>query len=96
MVDAEYRLTQLNAVSFPDSVDDATVRSALLNNYSLEIGAGLGTLAGRVWRIGLMGYASNKKNVLFCLSALANVLSSTGLQVDASKAVAAAEAIYSV
>ena len=96
VVDAEYRLPQLNAVSFPDSVDDATVRSALLNNYSLEIGAGLGTLAGRVWRIGLMGYASNKKNVLFCLSALANVLSNTGLQVDASKAVAAAEAIYSV
>jgi alanine-glyoxylate transaminase/serine-glyoxylate transaminase/serine-pyruvate transaminase len=51
------------------------VRKQLLDLYSLEIGAGLGSLAGKVWRIGLMGYASNQKNVLFCLGAMDAVLS---------------------
>ncbi len=95
VVDQEFRLPQLNAVSFPNSVDDASVRAALLNDYSLEIGAGLGALAGSVWRIGLMGYASNRKNVLLCLSALGNVLVTNGLPVDTSKAISAAQAVYS-
>jgi alanine-glyoxylate transaminase / serine-glyoxylate transaminase / serine-pyruvate transaminase len=95
VVDKEFRLPQLNAVSFPDSIDDASVRSALLHDYNLEIGAGLGALAGSVWRIGLMGFASNKKNVLLCISALGNVLSAQGLQLDVSKAVNAAQSIYS-
>jgi alanine-glyoxylate transaminase/serine-glyoxylate transaminase/serine-pyruvate transaminase len=95
VVDKEYRLPQLNAVSFPDSVDDVAVRMALLNDYNLEIGSGLGVLAGSVWRIGLMGYASNKKNVLLCISALGNVLATQGMQADVSKAVVAAEAVYS-
>jgi alanine-glyoxylate transaminase/serine-glyoxylate transaminase/serine-pyruvate transaminase len=93
-VDEEFRLPQLNAVGFPDSVDDASVRAALLNDYNLEIGSGLGSLAGKVWRIGLMGFASNKKNVIFCLSALANVLSSMNVVADGAKAVAAAESVY--
>tara|TARA_B110000858_G_scaffold115070_1_gene131539 strand:- start:59817 stop:60959 length:1143 start_codon:yes stop_codon:yes gene_type:complete len=96
VVDKEYRLPQLNAVSFSDSIDDAAVRAALLNDYNLEIGAGLGALAGSVWRIGLMGFASNKKNVLLCVSALGNVLSAQGMQVDVSKAIAAVQATYSV
>lgn len=95
IVDEEFRLPQLNAVSFPDSVDDAAVRANLLNDYNLEIGAGLGSLAGKVWRIGLMGFASNKKNVLFCLSALASALSGTGTRVDAGKAIVAAQSLYS-
>ncbi|GJM11944.1 MAG: alanine--glyoxylate aminotransferase [Pseudohongiella sp.] len=95
VVDKEFRLPQLNAVSFPDSIDDAAVRAALLNDYNLEIGAGLGALAGSVWRIGLMGFASNKKNVLLCVSALGNVLAAQGMQTDVSKAVAAAQAVYS-
>jgi alanine-glyoxylate transaminase/serine-glyoxylate transaminase/serine-pyruvate transaminase len=95
VVDKEYRLPQLNAVSFPDSVDDVAVRMALLNDYNLEIGSGLGVLAGSVWRIGLMGYASNKKNVLLCISALGNVLATQGMQADVSMAVVAAEAVYS-
>ena len=95
VVDKEYRLPQLNAVSFPDSVDDVAVRTALLNDYNLEIGSGLGVLAGSVWRIGLMGYASNKKNVLLCISALGNVLATQGMQADVSNAVVAAEAVYS-
>lgn len=95
VVDEEFRLPQLNAVSFPQSVDDAKVRSALLNDYNLEIGAGLGALAGSVWRIGLMGFASNKKNVLLCLSALSNVLSDSGMKIDSAKAIAAAQSVYS-
>ena len=95
VVDKEFRLPQLNAVSFPESIDDAGVRSVLLNDYNLEIGAGLGALAGSVWRIGLMGFASNKKNVLLCVSALGNVLSAQGMNVDVSKAIAAVQSAYS-
>ena len=65
-----------------------------LQDYQLEIGAGLGPLAGKVWRIGLMGYASNKKNVLLCLGALGSVLQQQGVDVDAAAAVAAAQSAY--
>ena len=68
------RLPQLNAVTIPEGVDDAAVRSRLLQEYSLEIGAGLGELAGKVWRIGLMGHASTQKNVEFCLNSLRSVI----------------------
>jgi alanine-glyoxylate transaminase/serine-glyoxylate transaminase/serine-pyruvate transaminase len=74
LVPEKDRLPQLNTVTIPDGVDDASVRSRLLNEFDLEIGAGLGSLAGRVWRIGLMGHASNQKNVDFCLSSLRAVL----------------------
>ena len=73
-VSEEWRLPQLNAVSIPDGVDDAAVRARLLNDFNLEIGAGLGELAGKQWRIGLMGHASNPVNVERCLTALAAVL----------------------
>lgn len=88
------RLPQLNAVSIPDGVDEAAVRSALLNEYNLEIGAGLGAMAGKIWRIGLMGFASNQTNVLFCLGALDAVLSSMKAPVNSGVAVAAARAVY--
>lgn len=78
VVDAQHRLPQLNCVRIPTGVDDAQVRRQLLEEYSLEIGAGLGPLAGKVWRIGLMGYAANQTNVLFCLGALEALLSRTG------------------
>lgn len=68
------RLPQLNAVSLPASVDDAAVRSRLLNEHNLEIGAGLGALAGQVWRIGLMGASASPTNVEACLAALGAVL----------------------
>ncbi|MDH5407049.1 MAG: alanine--glyoxylate aminotransferase family protein, partial [Gammaproteobacteria bacterium] len=67
------RLPQLNAVTIPAGVDDAAVRKSLLNDHNLEIGAGLGALAGKVWRIGLMGHACSEQNVLFCLDALDKV-----------------------
>ncbi len=68
------RLPQLNAVKVPAGVDEAALRARLLNEYNLEIGAGLGPLAGKVWRIGLMGYTCRSENVLFCLAALGAVL----------------------
>lgn len=88
------RLPQLNTVTIPDGVDDAAVRSMLLNQYSLEIGAGLGDLAGKVWRIGQMGYASNEKNILFCLGALDAVLGEMGASIHRGEAVAAARSCY--
>ena len=89
LVDKEYRLPQLNAVTIPEGVDEAEVRKRLLNEYGLEIGAGLGALAGKVWRIGLMGYSSNPKNVLFCLSALDKVLTDLQAPINQGAALAA-------
>lgn len=74
VVAEECRLPQLNMVKIPDGVDDAEVRSRLLNEFNLEIGAGLGNLAGKVWRIGLMGYGCNGKNVEFCIDSLKRVM----------------------
>jgi alanine-glyoxylate transaminase/serine-glyoxylate transaminase/serine-pyruvate transaminase len=84
------RLPQLNAVTVPEGVDEAAVRSALLNEYNLEIGAGLGAMAGKIWRIGLMGFASNPTNVLFCLGALDAVLTGMQAPIESGVAVAAA------
>lgn len=84
------RLPQLNAVRIPDGVDDASVRSRLLNEYQLEIGAGLGSLAGKVWRIGLMGYASSPRNVVYCLTALEAVLADMKADINQGVAVSAA------
>ena len=89
LVDKEYRLPQLNAVTIPEGVDEAEVRKRLLNEYGLEIGAGLGALAGKVWRIGLMGYSSNPKNVLFCLGALDKVLTELKAPINQGAALAA-------
>jgi len=88
------RLPQLNAVSIPSGVDEAVVRSALLSEYNLEIGAGLGAMAGKIWRIGLMGYASNQTNVLFCLGALDAVLGGMKAPINAGVAVDAARSVY--
>jgi alanine-glyoxylate transaminase/serine-glyoxylate transaminase/serine-pyruvate transaminase len=68
------RMPQLNVVAIPEGVDDARTRGRLLSEYGLEIGAGLGPMAGRIWRIGLMGYASNPRNALYCVQALRAVL----------------------
>ncbi len=86
------RLPQLNVVQVPDGVDEARVRGRLLEEYQLEVGAGLGALAGKVWRIGLMGHSCNLKNVLLCVGAFETVLASEGAQV--STGVAEAAAIY--
>lgn len=80
------RLPQLNAVAIPGGIDDAAVRARLLSQYGLEIGAGLGTLAGKVWRIGLMGWSCRPQNVLFCISALGTVLNDMGAKLDTGAA----------
>lgn len=88
------RLPQLNAISIPDGVEDALVRSTLLHRYGLEIGAGLGILAGKIWRIGLMGYSASPKNVLFCLSALEAVLTDMRAPIERGVAIEAAQKVF--
>ncbi len=95
VVKPEARLPQLNSINIPAGVDDAAVRKELLNSYQLEIGAGLGAMAGKVWRIGLMGHASNPRNVLLCLGALDDVLSRAGARINKGIAVAAADRVLS-
>jgi alanine-glyoxylate transaminase/serine-glyoxylate transaminase/serine-pyruvate transaminase len=94
IVAPEARLPQLNAVSIPDNIDEALLRSQLLNDYDLEIGAGLGQLAGKVWRIGLMGYSSRPSNVRLCLNALETCLLAQNSDLQCGAALAAANAIY--
>jgi alanine-glyoxylate transaminase/serine-glyoxylate transaminase/serine-pyruvate transaminase len=80
------RLPQLNAVSVPAGIDDATVRARLLNEFGLEIGAGLGAFAGKLWRIGLMGWSSRPENILLCVGALGMVLNDLGQRADTGAA----------
>jgi alanine-glyoxylate transaminase/serine-glyoxylate transaminase/serine-pyruvate transaminase len=72
------RLWTLNAVRVPDGVDEAAVRRQLLADFNMEIGAGLGPLAGRIWRVGLMGAGSTLSNVLLFLTSLDRVLRASG------------------
>jgi alanine-glyoxylate transaminase / serine-glyoxylate transaminase / serine-pyruvate transaminase len=74
LVEERWRLPQLNTVLAPPGVDEAIVRQRLLEEFGLELGGGLGALAGKVWRIGLMGYSARPENVQRCLDALAAVL----------------------
>jgi len=74
LVDEANRLPQLNRVLIPQNQDDLGVRSSLLKNYDIDIGAGLGPLEGKIWRIGLMGYTSRKENIERLLSALKETL----------------------
>lgn len=74
LVPAHARLPQLNSIVIPEGVDDAQVRRMLLDDYQLEIGAGLGVLAGNIWRVGLMGHNATAERVDFCLDALGTVL----------------------
>jgi alanine-glyoxylate transaminase/serine-glyoxylate transaminase/serine-pyruvate transaminase len=77
-VDERHCLPQLNMVVIPEGVDDAAVRAHLLAQSGIEIGAGLGALAGKVWRVGLMGYSSREENVSACLEALGSALAAQG------------------
>ncbi|MFC3093817.1 alanine--glyoxylate aminotransferase family protein [Alteromonas sediminis] len=74
IVPEQDRLPQLNAVHIPEGIDDAKVRNIMLNEYNIEIGAGLGGFAGKAWRIGLMGYGARKENIALCLAALKDAL----------------------
>ncbi|HEX5360731.1 MAG TPA: alanine--glyoxylate aminotransferase family protein [Fluviicoccus sp.] len=96
VVAEDARLPQLNSIHIPGGLDDKLVRAALLQQHGIEIGAGLGALAGKIWRIGLMGYSSRVENVIACLSALESVLIAQGLKAEKGAAVAAAYRSYAV
>ncbi|MBI4515197.1 MAG: alanine--glyoxylate aminotransferase family protein [Deltaproteobacteria bacterium] len=89
-----HQLWMLNSVRIPEAVDDAAVRRALLEQFNIEIGGGLGALKGKTWRIGLMGESSTEASVLALLSALERLLPRHGYKVEAGAAVAAASAAY--
>ena len=86
----QHSLTTLNAVQVPEGVDDAAVRKRLLNEYNIEIGAGLGPFKGKAWRIGLMGSSSTPQNVLLILSALNTILRDCGSSIEPNIGIAAA------
>lgn len=94
LVEPELRLPSLNSVLIPAGVNDLQVRQLLLTEYNLEIGGGLGELKGRIWRIGLMGSASTKRNVILILSVLGNTLNELGYKADVAAALSAALEIY--
>jgi alanine-glyoxylate transaminase/serine-glyoxylate transaminase/serine-pyruvate transaminase len=91
LTDERHRLPQLNPVLVPEGVDEAAVRAHVLANWDLEIGAGLGPLKGRIWRVGLMGASATPWHVRLCLTALCDALGAQGYQADAKVALAAAE-----
>ena len=91
---AGHALPQLNAVRIPPGVDDLAVRKSLLERFGIEIGAGLGAFKGKVWRIGLMGYASRQANVLVLIAALEQLLAEHGHKFNHGAGVAASNAIY--
>jgi alanine-glyoxylate transaminase/serine-glyoxylate transaminase/serine-pyruvate transaminase len=90
LVDEPYRLPQLNTVRVPDGVDEAAVRAHVLKHWDLEIGAGLGPLKGKVWRIGLMGASATPWHVRLCLTALCEALAAQGHAASTQDALAAA------
>lgn len=87
------RLPMLNTVRIPEGADDMGVRKSLLSEYGLEIAGGLGDLAGKIWRVGIMGHSSRKKNVILFLTALESILKAQGVKLN-SGAVEAASAVY--
>jgi alanine-glyoxylate transaminase/serine-glyoxylate transaminase/serine-pyruvate transaminase len=73
-VDRKFRLPTLTTVRIPDGIDGKAVARALLNDYNIEIAAGLGQLGGKVWRVGLMGFNSRPENVVLLLDAMQRTL----------------------
>ncbi len=90
-VPEEERLWQLNAIVVPEGVDEKKVRMQLLEEYQLEIGAGLGDMAGTIWRIGLMGYSARVENVYHCVEALGKTLQAQGWKASVQEALEAVE-----
>jgi len=93
-VETGLRLPSLNAVRVPEGVDDVKVRKALLEEYYIEIGAALGALKGKIWRVGLMGHSCLPRNVLYLLAALGSILKAGGVTRDAGAGVSAATERY--
>jgi alanine-glyoxylate transaminase/serine-glyoxylate transaminase/serine-pyruvate transaminase len=89
-----HQLPTLNAALIPPGADDKAVRGQLLGEFGIEVGGGLGAMAGKVWRIGLMGEASSRSNVLLLLAALERCLKTQGVQTSPGAGVAAALEMY--
>jgi alanine-glyoxylate transaminase/serine-glyoxylate transaminase/serine-pyruvate transaminase len=89
-----HSLPVLNAIRVAEGADDAVVRRRLLEEYGIEIGAGLGPFQGKAWRIGIMGTSSTRRNVILVLAALESILSDLGLELPRGAALAAAGAAY--
>ncbi len=94
LVEEKYRLPQMNAVHVLPGIDEKEVRRRLLHDYNLEIGAGLGDLAGKIWRFGIMGYSCKMENVMLCLCALETVFADMGVDVHFGAAESAAYHAY--
>ncbi len=94
LVEEPHRLPQMNAVHVMPGVDEQEVRRRLLSEFNIEIGAGLGTLAGKIWRFGIMGYSCKMENVMLCLCALESVFDDMGAKIEIGVAEAAAYHAY--
>lgn len=90
MSQAGHQLWQLNAVQVPDGVDEAGVRKKLLTEHGIEVGAGLGPMKGKIWRVGLMGATSTRENVMKFVQAFGDILNAGGYSNDTTAAVSAA------
>lgn len=90
LVEAVHRLPMLNTITIPAGVNDGAVRATLLNDYNIEIGGGLGALKGKVWRVGLMGHACRRENVMLFLAALEATLTAQGASIESGAALNAA------
>ena len=93
LVSEDERLPMLNAICIPEGADDLKVRQALLKDFGIEIGGGLGDLAGKIWRVGLMGHSSCGRNVFLFLSALETILNAQGVKTKPA-ALEAASSVY--
>ncbi len=88
------RLPQLNTLVVPEGIDEAKVRQRLLDEYNVEVGAGLGEMAGKIWRVGLMGHSSLPENVLFFINALGNILKDMRGNINVGEAEASVKRFY--
>jgi alanine-glyoxylate transaminase / serine-glyoxylate transaminase / serine-pyruvate transaminase len=88
-----HRLNVLTSVRIPEGINDAKIRAALLNEFNLEIGGGLGLLKGKIWRIGMMGHSSTEANVLLILHALEKLLTRDGFKCEPGAGVSAANKV---
>ncbi len=94
LADPDHQLPMLNAVAAPDGVDEAVVRRRLLEEYAIEIGAGLGEFKGKAWRIGLMGESATRRHVTEVISALEKIFAEQGIVMNQGRALEAAKAVY--
>ena len=92
--DVEHKMTNVVAVHIPDGVDGDAARTAMLEDFGIEIGTSFGPLHGRVWRIGTMGWNARRDAVLTTLAALEAVLRAAGVPVTAGGGTGAASEVY--